>query len=189
MTRRGIANLAVTFSACVRKSGGQCVVIGSTSVAAWGRPRATSDVDVLLQLDPSNFHRFVRALKKAELTPREADLRAGYEGRGHVAVFDPTGSFYVDVKFAKTDEERQEVNAGKTVRLDEGSFRIAPLEETIAYKLSSGSPKDIDDVRGIIIVSGDRIDQERLHPLLVDLGVADLYKRLLKEAREEDSDG
>jgi len=108
-------------------------------------------------------------------------LSDAYDERSHVTVFDQRGPFHVDVKFARTASEIAEVESGKRIVLPEGAFFVTSLEETIAYKLSYGSPQDLEDVRGILAISGEDIDPARLQPLLEDLGVVQAYRRLVKE--------
>ncbi|MGP8071625.1 MAG: hypothetical protein ACLPZM_00635 [Thermoplasmata archaeon] len=181
MTQRGLTNLVVDFSLCVEKSGGRCVFMGATALPAWGRPRATADADVLLHLPPTRFARFVTELAKVDLRTTGPDLRDAYDEHSHVTVFDRLGPFHVDVRFARTRAEIAEVESGKRIVLPEGAFIVTALEETIAFKLSYGSPQDIEDVRGILAISGEQIDSTRLQPLLEDLGVVEAYRRLIKE--------
>jgi len=181
VTKRDLTRLVVDFSSSVEQAGGRCVFMGAVALPVWGRPRATADADALLLLSETKFEAFAEILAGIGLLTTPADLRDAYEERSHVTFVDQRGPFHVDGKFARSPAELSEVESAKRIELPEGTFYVTAVEETIAFKLSYGSAQDLEDVRGILAISGDQIDPARLGPILADLGVTQVYRQLQEE--------
>jgi predicted nucleotidyltransferase len=122
------------------------VVIGGFAVAFHGRPRATKDIDLLLDGSPSNLvaasralARFgapanvvqaVRAMQPTEVVflgqpPLRIDLLRSIEGVSTAEVF---------ARAVQAD-------------LDGLAVRVIALDDLIANKRAAGGPQDLEDVR------------------------------------------
>jgi hypothetical protein len=155
--------------------------MGAVALPVWGRPRATTEAEVLLLLPPTRFEAFCRVLAGIGVMATPRQLRDAYAEGSYVTFLDRRGPFHVDGKFARSPAELSEVESAKRIELPEGTFYVTAVEETIALKLSYGSAQDLEDARGILAISGDEIDSRRIGPILADLGVAHVYRQLVEE--------
>lgn len=170
---RGIDEIAIAFDKACRQAEVKYAFMGAMAVMAWGEPRATQDVDTLLVISNRTVPSFVAALQQVGLRASAQDLLSAFEDRSHVTVDAEDSVFYIDAKLALTPTERQQVEEASEVPFRTASLRVVRPEETIAFKLSFGSPKDIQDVRSILLRTGGRLDRARLTQFALRLGVQD----------------
>jgi hypothetical protein len=160
-------------------------VVGALAVSYYGIPRATADADAVIWLDNSGKSTREIANKIAGAGYR-VELRQG-------DVDDPIAQL-----IQINDEHGNEVDLLHGVRgmdpaatgrcvnasLQGGSIRILAVEDLIAMKAFAGGPQDLQDVRGILQVSGQVLNSTLLKSLAAHFG-ADVVRALddlLKEA-------
>jgi hypothetical protein len=153
-------------------------MIRAFAVMAWGQPRATTDVNVLLALDDAKVTSLVAALRHEGLSVDPDDLVQAFKEGGHASILDEQSSYHIDVKPARNAQEREQLAHGIVVPFEEGSLRVADAEETIADKLMFESPLDWQDAQSVMARQGERLDTARLSALAVKLGVADKLETL-----------
>lgn len=183
---RGVEHVALAFDGACREAGASYAFIGAVAVMAWGAPRATDDVDVLLVPAPDGMESLRRALSRRRLTLSLEDVADARRDGGHVTIFDEESPFYVDVKLAVTEAEREQVREAVEVPFRDGLLRVARPEETVAFKLSFASPKDLQDARSILLRQAGRLDMARLRDLARRLGVGAKLDQVLREAASQD---
>jgi hypothetical protein len=179
-TPRKPEDVAVAFDAASREAGVAYTFVGAIAVGAWGQPRATSDVDCLVDLEPRKDTAFIAALKKQSFSLSSFDLAEARRDPSHVTVFDDTEGFNVDVKLAASPQERQEIREAAELDLGFGRIRVARAEETIAFKVAFGSEQDLKDARSILIRQAGKLDGARLMAHAERLGVADQVGQLVR---------
>lgn len=138
--------------------------IGALGAIAWGRPRATTDLDVVVLCDDQSFKLL-----------RDRLVASGFEeGKGvgpadaddslpDIAVFwaGAQPATRVDVFIAKLDFEREVVATAGSARLFGVDVPIARPEAMLVYKLLASRPKDLIDVDAILegrALAGQAID-------------------------------
>ena len=150
---------------------------GSVASSIYGEPRTTRDIDIVVAVDDTSlrdlFARFDRTLVYIDEPADDQPVRAGQMFN----LLDTDGGWKVDLVVRKSRpfsiaefvrRQRQEV-------LGVAAW-VASVEDVILSKLEwaarSGSSRQIDDVRGIVAVQGERLDVEYLRkwapPLQVD---------------------
>lgn len=127
--------------------------IGALGAIAWGRPRATTDLDLVVNCDEARFK-----------VLRDALVAAGFqEGAGvgpsdagdplpDIAVFwaGAKPATRVDVFIAKLDFEKEVVASAITARMFGVDVPIARPEAMLVYKLLASRAKDLIDVDAIL---------------------------------------
>lgn len=171
---------AAAFDRAAKRAEARYAFIGGIAVAAWGQPRATQDVDCLLDLPPGNESRLASALATEGLSVRPADFLAARKDLSHVTVFDEHGPFHVDCKLVRTPEEREQVRDALRVDISTGEMWVARAEETIAFKLKFGSPQDLKDASSIVVRQAGKLDEARLLGFALRLGVLREVQDLLR---------
>jgi hypothetical protein len=146
--------------------GARWYVFGAQAVLLWGQPRLTADVDVTVFLAPEDPAAFVAAMGAAGFELRVANVgefvartrvfpfRHGATGLALDAVLGGPG---LEEEFLRT--VRQVDVGGLTVPV------IGP-EELIVTKILAGRPKDLEDVRGILVAQDATLDIGRVRTLV-----------------------
>lgn len=127
--------------------------IGALGAIAWGRPRATTDLDLVVLADELRFRRLADALKLA-----------GFDEGAGVGPADPSDllpdiavfwagaspAIRVDVFVAKLEFEREVVGSALTARLFGVTVQVARPEAMLVYKALASRPKDLLDLDSIL---------------------------------------
>lgn len=134
------------------------VVIGGIAAILHGVPRATFDLDILIEATPDNAQRLLDALLDAGLgtaaltSPRDvlANEITIFKDRVRVDVQTSTPG----LRFADAWSRR------KTVRYQGQAFFILSKEDLIRSKRAAGRPVDLEDVRLLELPGLDNAEQE-----------------------------
>ena len=121
------------------------VTIGGIAAILHGVPRATFDLDILIEATPENAQRLLDALLEAGLgtaTMTTADEILAHE----ITIFRDRVSVDVQTKtpgivFSEVWDRREAMKHGRT------SFYVLSRDDLIASKLAAGRSKDLEDVR------------------------------------------
>ncbi|HRI57076.1 MAG TPA: nucleotidyltransferase [Anaerolineae bacterium] len=133
----------------LRKHKVKYVTIGGIAAILHGVPRATFDLDILIEATPKNAQRLLDALLDAGLGT--ASLTTAEEVLAHeITIFRDRVSVDVQTKtpgisFSEVWERRQVMKYGRT------SFDVLSKEDLIASKLAAGRAKDLEDIRLLVI--------------------------------------
>lgn len=133
----------------LRKHKVKYVTIGGIAAILHGVPRATFDLDILIEATPKNTQRLLDALLDAGLGT--ASLTTAEEVLAHeITIFRDRVSVDVQTKtpgitFSEVWERRQVMKYGRT------SFDVLSKEDLIASKLAAGRAKDLEDIRLLVI--------------------------------------
>ena len=137
--------------------------IGALPVLAWGRVRATTDIDLVVTVRNS-WDRLAAALARHGITQRKQIGPAeATDALPDVAVFFSSGDMpvRVDVFIAKTDFERVVIDTARVAEVFGVTVRLARPEASIVYKLLAQRRRDLDDVDAIFEArqaAGERLD-------------------------------
>ena len=129
------------------------VVIGGIAAILYGVPRATFDLDILIEATPENAQNLLDALADARLGTAELttsqNLLANeitiFQDRVRIDVQTSTPG----LEFALAWQHRQEMQYQKQ------KFFVASKSDLIASKLAAGRPVDLEDVKAL------RMDEEK----------------------------
>jgi hypothetical protein len=160
------------LTAVLDRLGAAWYVFGAQAVLLWGRPRFTADIDVTVRMDPEDPRRLVDALERAGFTLRVAADDA-FVARTRVLPFIHTETHWpLDIVLAGPGLEEQFI--ARAVIVDLGGVRVPVIraEDLIVTKVLAGRPKDIEDVRSVLLERVDRLDLASIRETL----------RLLEEA-------
>ena len=166
---------------------------GSFAAAIHGVPRQTRDADVVVDLDAGTAARLVERLQGGfyidPMATGDAVARRGTFNAIHLA----TG-FKVDFFVAGTGAfdaaELQRSELQWIVANPPRSAWVKSAEDTVLRKLQwfrdggEVSDRQWNDVLGILMAQGDRLDEGYLSRWADTLGVPDLLDRALREVRE-----
>ena len=159
-------DLIELFVARLADIGAQYLVTSSIAATLYGEPRATHDIDLVVE--PSAAHR--GALPTAfpaeafYVPPSEVVLRESRrEGGGHFNIIHHASGLKADVYLVGRDElHAWAFRNARRYSIGGLGIRVAPPEYVIVRKLefyrAGGSPKHLRDVRAMLAVSPELID-------------------------------
>ena len=167
------------------------VVGGSLASSLHGIPRATQDVDLVLEIGQDDVAAFVNSLRDDFYLDEEA-IRDAVNRKASFNLIDLTSYFKADVFVARDDEPaRLQMARSHRYSLGDGSAHelvVASPEDVIAQKLywfqlgDRVSERQWRDALGVLKVAGNRLDLEYLERVSAMLGVTDLLTAAAGEA-------
>lgn len=178
---RSVEDTAVAFDRACRRAEVAYAFMGGIAVAAWGQPRATTDVDALVALSREKVDALRRAVEMEGLRVDPRDMHDALRDGGHVSVFDEQSLFHVDVSLARTGEERDEVARAIDLPFSTGRIRVVRPEDVVAFKVLFGTPKDVQDARSVLARQGSALDDALLRATARRLKVLEQVEALLSE--------
>lgn len=145
------ARLLRKLSGGLAAAGIPYMVIGGQAVLLHGQPRATLDIDITLGVDVEAFGQVLDASGKIGLDPIPEAPEAFARRTMVLPAKDRDSGIRVDFIFSFLPYERQAIERAVTVAIDGVSVRFASVEDLVIHKMFAGRPRDIEDVRGILI--------------------------------------
>lgn len=130
---------------CLSEEKVSFLLVGAYAVAVYGYPRATKDIDLLVQAAPGNASRLMKALARFG-APLEAITEADFATEG--VVFQIGNSpRRIDILTRITGVEFARAYANRKVVTVEGmQVPVISLEDLIANKKATGRTQDLADV-------------------------------------------
>ena len=164
------------------------LVTGSMATIAYGEPRLTNDIDLVVRLSPQQVLPLCEAFPEGRFyLSREAALEAA-ERCGQFNVLHPLSGLKIDLMVA----DDSEFNASRfgRVRLialaPDVSASFASPEDVILKKLEyyreGGSDKHLRDIAGVIKVMGHDLDRHYLEAWARRLGLSRLWRKVSETA-------
>ena len=157
------------FLGPLERVGIEYMVTGSVAATAYGEPRMTLDVDLVVALDQASARGFLAAFAESEFyrPPLEVvRVELAREARGHFSLIHRASGMKADVYIASNDAlHRWGLAHRRRLRLGSQDVWLAPPEYVIVRKLEfwreGGSDKHLRDVRAML-ASGTTLDRELL---------------------------
>ena len=132
------------------------MVIGGQAVLLYGEPRLTKDIDITLGASLDRLADVLALAEKAALKPLVAPET--FTRRTMVLPCeDPTTGIRVDFVFSFSPYEQQALGRVRRVRMGEADVRFASLEDVVIHKIIAGRPRDLEDVRAMLL-KNPRVD-------------------------------
>jgi hypothetical protein len=164
---------------------------GSIASSILGIPRATQDIDMVIDLPSAKVEDFVTAFQVEFYIDSAAVMRAVQRSASFNAVhFETVQKIDFFIK-KRNDYAAEEMRRRFAVAVDETEservFIASPedviLQKLVWYKLGSQiSERQWNDILGVIKVQGDRLDRNYLGKWAGTLAVADLVDQALRAA-------
>lgn len=161
------------------------MVSGSVAMMAFGEPRLTHDVDIIVKLEAKNIAAFHQAFHNGEfyIPPVEIiEIEARRQSRGHLNIIHHKTGFKADVYLSSDSLHVWALEKRISFEVEGTTVWMAPPEYVIIRKLEyfqeGGSEKHLRDIRSILDVSRERIDESRLLTLIEEKGLKDSWNKV-----------
>jgi hypothetical protein len=127
-------------------------LIGAVALGAWGRPRATQDLDFLILAEAQAREELLSHLSSTGIVINEQWQDANPTAKGRVTrFFSRTAPKYpLDVIYVSDPQEREAVNRKRLASVHGLSLWVVSPEDLMLLKLKAGRPIDFDDVMGVV---------------------------------------
>ena len=138
------------------------MLIGGQAVLLYGEPRLTRVIDVTLGTGPQ---RLVELLEWVRSSGWEVLVEAPADFVGRTMVLpclEPASGIRIDLIFSFSPYERQAIERARRVPVAGAEVRFASLEDLIIHKVLAGRPRDLEDVRSILL-KNRAFDVEYVH--------------------------
>lgn len=160
-------------------------LFGAQAVVVWGRPRLTADVDVTIRLSSGDTVGFWRDMERAGFRLRVPEPEP-FLARTRVLPFLhlPT-QLPLDVVLAGPGIEDRFIERAVRIEIEGVSVPVASPEDLIVMKVLAGRPKDLEDMRSVLMERLTMMDVAYIRSMLVileqALGQSDLLPLLEAE--------
>lgn len=133
------------------------LVIGGIANAIWGRPRATQDADFKVLIGERSISEFV-TLVKTQFEFRVSDP-VTFAKQTYVVPIYANNQIPVDLGLGFLPYEEHAVERAVLIEYLGITFPTCTAEDLIIHKAISERQKDWDDIEGVLLRQGDRLDQ------------------------------
>jgi hypothetical protein len=169
-------------------------LIGGLSVAAWGVVRATQDIDLLADSEPSPIrdldmrNRLKRYLERRRcfVEWRVGDYDDPVPLLLRITLPRSVGGLGSDILWAHKRWHREALARSITVKLSRQRVRVLHPEDLILLKLDAGGPQDLADVEGLVVNPPPQLNLGRLKESAARLRLGRLLERCLRAIQRED---
>lgn len=127
------------------------MIIGGQAVLVYGVPRLTQDVDVTLGAGPDRLAEVLDLAKAQEWRVLVQDPEDFVRRTMVLPCSDPESRLRIDLMFSHSEYERQALERVRRVPIGSVQVRFASLEDLVIHKIIAGRPRDLEDVRGILL--------------------------------------
>ncbi len=158
-------------------------IIGAFAASFYGMVRASLDADAVISMPTSQDA--VNLCRDLRVEGLIVEYRRGDQDDPIAAVFNIQDHFHnrVDLLIGIRGMTQEVFHRVQEAQFMGSSIKIASQEDFIALKIFAGSPKDIQDVIGVLNVSGKKVDLNFLKKLTAQYGAEGVQRleALLKE--------
>jgi hypothetical protein len=166
------------------------LVTGSVAAMAYGEPRLTNDIDIVVGVENRHIAGLLAAFPPDAFYLSEEAIQEAIRAEGQFNIIHPGSGLKVDVIVRKeTPFEQSRFTRGRIVRpADTYAAAFASAEDVIIKKMEyyreGGSEKHLRDIAGILKISAGEIDETYIVEWADRLGLRpiwDAIKRRLEE--------
>lgn len=167
------------------------LVTGSMATIAYGEPRLTNDLDVVIALPMERVESFCTAFPEEDFYLSREAVRDAVVHRRQFNIIHFASGLKVDV-FIPADNafEHSRKQRGRTLAVkSDWEARFASPEDVILRKLQyfqeGGSEKHLRDIAGMFKIQGARLDIAYIAEWAESLGVSEIWRELLQQMNDD----
>lgn len=158
---------------------------GSIAATAYGEPRATLDIDVVVDLRVDDLPALCQRFPPNHYHLDEVAAKAAIEERRQFNIIHPASGLKIDLFVAGDEIERHQLSdRRRRPAIGDREASFSPPEDLILKKLqyysAGGSDKHLRDIAAMLDVSGSEIDLVSVGRQAESLGLADLWQLVEK---------
>jgi predicted nucleotidyltransferase len=143
--------LLKNIAAALDSRGIPYMIIGGQAVLRYGEVRLTKDIDLTIGLTPSEAQPLIETLESLEMTSLVDDPQDFLTKTFVLPVEHKESGLRIDFIFSLSEYERLAIS--RSVAFDVGGVpvRYITLEDLVIFKIVAGRPRDLEDVRSLLV--------------------------------------
>jgi len=127
------------------------IVIGGQALLLYGELRMTKDIDITLGVDFDDIERVTHSLPADIFEILGKDYKKFAQETRVLPIKDRQTGIRVDLIFSFSPFEQLAIQRANIVNISSSPVSYASLEDMMVFKMVAGRPRDIEDVRSILI--------------------------------------
>jgi len=155
------------------------MIVGGQAVLLYGEPRLTRDIDITLGVDVDHLGEVRAVVQELNLKPLPEEIESFVRQTMVLPALDETTGIRVDFIFSCTPYETGAIKRANKVKIMDQKVNFASPEDLIIHKIFAGRPRDIEDVRTVLLKNPDT-DKEYIREWLKEFDESSDEKEFLK---------
>ena len=143
--------LLPAIGASLQRQGLPYMIIGGQAVLLYGEPRLTRDIDVTLGVTIDRIQDLLASVEELALTALPEDIEAFVRQTMVLPTLEPSTGIRVDFIFSFTPYEPEAITRTTKRVLMGQEVCFASPEDLIIHKIFAGRPRDLEDVRLVLL--------------------------------------
>ena len=152
------------------------MLVGGLAVAYWGYPRQSLDVDIVIGLNKTGTDDFIKTAEKQNFSLSPHEIRAMVK-LGNRFVMEAEG-VRLDCWLPRSEIERAALKNRKMKMVFGQKLYIISPEDLIISKLRVGRPRDLEDIKTVLLRQGKKLKKAYLTKQANVIGMRDVLRKL-----------
>lgn len=127
------------------------MLIGGQAVLLYGEPRLTRDIDITLGIGPEKLSSLLSIMKQLQLKPLVQEPQRFIEETMVLPCQDIKTGIRVDFVFSFSAYEEQALKRVRKAAIGKTMVCFASVEDLIIHKIIASRPRDLEDVKSILL--------------------------------------
>lgn len=127
------------------------MIIGGQALLLYGEPRLTKDIDITLGAGTDRLPEMLDLLGTLGLKPASEKIEEFVQQTMVLPVVDSGTGIRVDFIFSFTPYEKGAIARSRKVSVGGEEVAFATAEDLIIHKIFAGRPRDLEDVRSVML--------------------------------------
>ena len=147
------------------------MVIGGQAVLFYGEPRMTRDIDITLGLSPEETNKVLDLIEECGLNVLVDNPLEFARETMVLPACDIESPVRVDFIFSLSEYEKEAMKRTVPVKILGEMIRFVSPEDLIIHKLVAGRPRDIEDIR-MVLLKNTQVDSGYILRWLKDFDIS-----------------
>ncbi|MDI6762095.1 MAG: nucleotidyltransferase [Thermodesulfobacteriota bacterium] len=127
------------------------MVIGGQAILLYGEPRLTRDIDITLGINVDQLDKVLAITSTLRLKVLVGNEQEFVQRTMVLPAMEEESGIRVDFIFSFSPYEKRAIERAREVRLGRTPVRFGSLEDVVIHKVIAGRPRDIEDIRSILL--------------------------------------
>jgi len=145
-----IESLLARIATALEEAALSYMIIGGQAVLLYGEPRLTKDIDITLGVGLERLPDVLKAAQTARLHPL-VDPQVFTKETMVLPCGDQESGIRVDLILSFSPYEKMAISRARIVKVGKAELRYASVEDLVIHKVIAGRPRDLEDVRGVLL--------------------------------------
>ena len=135
----------------LEKNGIAYMIIGGQAVLLYGEPRLTKDIDVTIDMKPDDVSDITNVVNDLGYEMLVDSPETFVSKTSVLPCLEPITGIRIDFIFSFSAYEKQALKRVKRVHIGKAQVCFASVEDMVIHKIVAGRPRDIEDVKIMMI--------------------------------------